>query len=165
MDPELLNFASLLVREQIEKMSIKWKFNGKSIIRIAKTAVAEDKIQDEKWIRSEIKKAHKREFERYITHIAKRDGYYPFIQFRKKSYLAFKKMYGDWAFPMMEEKLQDPTKIGPSWAAQFVGAVRRIGLQECGDQKNLFEYVTRHEAFSDAIVERKTFQSFVDTVK
>ena len=60
LDPELLNFASMLVREQIEKMSIKWKFNGKSIIKIAKTAVSEDKIQDENWIRGEIKKLTKK---------------------------------------------------------------------------------------------------------
>lgn len=165
LDPELLNFASLLVREQIEKMSIKWKFNGKSVIRIAKTAVVEDKIQDEKWIRTEIKKAHKREFERYIIHIAKRDGYFPFIQFRKKSFAAFKAMYGDWTIPMMQQRLQDPAKIGPLWAAQFVGAINRIGVEECMEKENLFEFVTMHEAFQEAREERKKFQLFTDGAK
>ena len=165
LDPELLNFASMIVREQIEKMSIKWKFNGKSVIRIAKLAVAKDKIQDEAWIRGQLKLAHKKEFEGYIEHIAKRDGYFPFIQFRKKSYLAFKELYGEWAFTLMEKRLEDPARIGPSWAAQFIGAVSAIGLQDCEAADNLFEFVTGHELFEQAKEERGRFQEFVDSYR
>ena len=152
----------MIVREQIEQMSIKWKFNGKSVIRIAKLAVAKDKIQDEAWIRNQLKLAHKKEFEGYVEHIAKRDGYYPFIQFRKKSFLAFKELYGDWAFVLMEKKLDDPTRIGPSWAAQFIGAIKAIGIQDCEAAPNLFEFVTSHDLFKQAKEERTRYQSFLD---
>lgn len=162
LDPELLNFASIIVREQIEKMSIKWKFNGKSVIRIAKLAVAKDKIQDEAWIRKKLKEAHKKEFESYIEHIAKRDSYFPFIQFRKKSFRAFKEMYGDWSFPLMEKRLQDPRKIGPLWAAQFIGAVKILGVEACESAENIFEFVTQSDAFSEAKEERMKFQNFLN---
>ena len=162
LDPELLNFASLIVREQMEKMSLKWKFNGKSVIRIAKKAVAKDKIQDEAWIRQQVKEAHKKEFQAYIEHIAKRDGYYPFIQFRKRSYLAFKDLYGDWAFDLMSKGLDDPAQIGPFWAAQFIGAIQAIGLEKCNGASNLFQLVTEHEAFAAAKGERVRFQKYLD---
>lgn len=162
LDSELLNFASMIVREQIEKMSIKWKFNGKSVIKIAKLAVAKDKIQDEAWIRDQVKKAHKKEYDNYVEHLAKRDGYHPFIQFRKVSYQAFKELYGDWAFDLMEKKLDDPTRIGPAWAAQFIGAVKAIGIKDCEDASNLFEFVTSHELFQQAKEERGKFQSLVE---
>ena len=165
LDPELLNFASMIVREQIEKMALKWKFNGKSVIRIAKQAVAKDKIQDVDWIRGQLKNAHKKEFEAYIVHIAKRDGYYPFIQFRKASYLAFKELYGEWPFILMKEKLDDPTKIGPSWASQFIGAVNAIGVQECEVAENLFQFVTCHEKFSAAKEERTKYQNHLDNFR
>ncbi|WP_132320139.1 hypothetical protein [Pseudobacteriovorax antillogorgiicola] len=165
LDPELLNFASMIVREQIEKMSIKWKFNGKSVIRIAKMAVAKDKIQDEAWIRTQLKQAHKKEFENYIEHIAKRDGYFPFIQFRKKSYLAFKELYGEWPFVLMEKSLEDPARIGPAWAAQFIGAVTAIGVQECEKAENLFEFVTQHPEFEKAKDERGRYQDFLNNYR
>ena len=162
LDPELLNFASMIVREQIEKMSLKWKFNGKSVIRIAKLAVSKDKIQDESWIRAQLKAAHKKEFENYIQHIAKRDGYFPFIQFRKKSFEVFKELYGDWPFVLMEKRLEDPTKIGPAWAAQFIGAVTAIGMQDCESAANLFEFVTTHPEFEKAKAERTRFQNHLN---
>lgn len=157
IDPELLNYASMMVKEQIEKMALKWEFNERSISRIAKMAVTADKTQDEAWLKAEIKKSHKFEYERYISHIAKRDGYYPFIQFRKKSFRVFKELYGEESLSLMQEKLQDPTKIGPAWAAQFVGAVQRIGYEECAKHENLFEFVTSHQAFQDAKEERLKF--------
>lgn len=165
LDPELLSFASMIVREEIEKMSLKWRFNGKSVIRIAKLAVSKDKIQDVKWIRDQLKMAHKKEYEKYIIHIAKRDGYFPFIQFRKQSFEAFKEMYGEWPFLLMEKKLDDPGKIGPAWAAQFIGAVKAIGMQDCEGAVNLFEFVTQHEAFEASKAERNRFHKFSSNYK
>ena len=157
VDPEVLNYAVMMVKEQVEIMAINWQFKDRSIERIARIAIDAEKIENGKWLQEEIKKAHKFEFERYLTHIAKRDGYYPFIQFRKRTYKAFEELYGADAFTIMQEKLQDPTKIGTGWAAQFIGAVDRIGREVCRDQDNLFEFVTSHQAFSEAKEERARF--------
>ena len=65
----------------------------------------------------------------------------------------------------MENRLEDPAKIGPAWAAQFIGAVKMIGLHECEQQANLFEFVTGHEAYQEARDERKTFLAAVEKRK
>lgn len=158
VDPEVLNYAAMMVKEQIELMAIRWEFKDRSIERIAKMAIEKQQMENAEWLQEEIKKAHKFEFDRYLTYLAKRDGYFPFIQFRKKTYKAFVELYGEDAFTIMQEKLQDPTKIGTGWAAQFIGAVDRIGRDICREQENLFEFVTTHDAFKEAKTERDRFQ-------
>jgi hypothetical protein len=93
-----------------------------------------------------------------FTEEATRLGYLPFTAFDPFSRMAFDGYIGEWAWPLLEKKLKEPGKASPLWTVQFCSAILKLGLDVCSSQDDLYEFVTKSEAFKAAAKARRSWQ-------
>jgi dsRNA-specific ribonuclease len=123
------------------------------------------KVSDEKWIQEQLIQLHTR-WEAEKTDAAKKGGYYPFVQFTLDVYRVLVKQYGEWSLEMMRDHLDDPIRIFPKWAAQFAGAMNKIGREECNRHlDDLYKFVTGHQAWEESADDREKLHESITATK
>mgnify|MGYP001011291904 CR=1 FL=1 len=125
---------------------------------LARKIFRQNKISDKAWILEKLERLHEA-WEKEKEETAKREGYYPFIQFSLEMYRTMLEMYGPWTMEAMKNHLKNPGLVFPMWAAQFAEAMQKIGRPECErNSGDLYSFVTGHEAWPQSAMARESLQ-------
>jgi hypothetical protein len=140
------------VKNIIEEAEGEQKLNYHLRVTIAKKAVAEKKIGDEKWLKSQIKHEHENLVK--LRCYAEKYDYAPFILLDPIFIFYIKNYYGEKFFSLLKS-FKEPENISKKWALHFCETVKQIGLFEVKKAKNVHHFVTHHPEWQNCKKVRK----------
>ena len=161
-DGSLLNDVVKLLQASDSSRNCRLPF--RYLKHLARQMLKHNKIDDSEWIESELVKYHE-EWEQEKTETAQVGGYYPFIQLNQDIYQAIIDNYGQWVIELMQNHLDDPTRIFPGWAAQFAAAAVKIGKRNNAKKHHddLYRFVTSHECWQECAAAREKISGSIGT--
>lgn len=81
---------------------------------------------------------------------AKKNNYSPFSNLNSRTMDYIKSTCGEWVWPLMAEKLQEPEALFPKFAVHFTAAMEMLGQDTCTSAKDLYGFVTISPEFEKA---------------
>jgi Cft2 family RNA processing exonuclease/dsRNA-specific ribonuclease len=133
--------------------------------RLAKQVIACNKVDDSQWIADRLEELHE-QWENKKREIAEKEGYYPFVQFTRDVYDSLAETYGMWTLELMRDHLDDTRRIFPKWAAQFAGALKQIGREEClRHSDHLYQFVIGQNAWQESAGERDKLDELLTSAR
>lgn len=144
------------VLEAINDLDSEHELPASEQSKIARDAVAEDRVTDGEWIYQRMQES-KADYRRK-RNMAKVRGYAPFTSLSKRVYTKLVETFGMEMMDLMKTYLKDPEDIYTKWCYRFLATIDLIGRDVCFEHRDeLYSFVIKHpkwESERESVMDR-----------
>ena len=157
MDQELLKAGIEVIRELSQARGVELPCSSHRMI--ATQMLKEDKLGDYPWCNQKLSSEEARIREK--IRLAKKKGFYPFVNVGIGACRWIRKNYGPWTLGLMKDRLENPFDAYKTWAIRFAATMKEIGYEECKQASNLYQLVVNHPSWKEMRRETKAWAEYV----